>query len=156
VDLFSTRRHGALAFVTTEYQALPLEWLLLGLAVLCAGVGLYAFLRRAKAPAPEPARGITPTGVALLLFVVHNVMLLVLWTLGNNDPLHSRYLWPSYPLLLLLAVAAYARVRSRFWLALPFRLLLALLLVVHVQRSIAATPVPVGYNVVPEDEPVER
>ena len=103
---------------------------------------------------------LTPTGAAFALFAVHNVMLLVVWTLGNNDPLHSRYLWPSYPMLILLGCAAYARVRAlwprAFWPAFPFRLLLALLLVVHTQRSLAATPEPVGFELELEAETLER
>lgn len=157
LDLFSTRRHGALAFVTTEYEVYPLEWMLLTLAFACAGIALLAWLRRRTAPLSRALH--TPIGIALALFAVHNLMLLVVWTLGNNDPLHSRYLWPSYAMLVLFGLAAYASVRSAwaraFWPALPFRLLLALLLVVHVQRSLAATPEPVGYELEPEAETLE-
>lgn len=46
--------------------------------------------------------------------------------------------------------------RNGRWVRLPFRLLLVLLLIVHVQRSIAATPVPVGYNLEPEAETLAR
>ena len=150
LDMFSTRRHGALAIVTTQYQVDPLEWLLLGLALLSAALGIVAALR---APLNSATR------LALVLFAAHNVMLLVLWSLGNNDPLHSRYLWPSYSMLLLIGLSAYARTRARWpdapWAKLPFQVLALLLLVVHLQRSIAATPVPVGFNLEPEAETLD-
>lgn len=152
--------------MTTEYEVYPVEWLLFGLAVLCGAIGLAGVLQRPEPPEPASRieawrrAALTPIGIAFVLFAAHNAMLLVVWTWGNNDPLHSRYLWPSYPLLLLLGLAAYAGVRASwphsFWRALPFRLLLALLLVVHVQRSLAAPQEPVGLYVEPEAETLER
>jgi hypothetical protein len=162
LDFFSTHRTGALAFVATEYDPYPLEWLLLALAMLCAGLALLARrrLRRARGAAAEPVRwSATPAALAALMFLNYTLMLLVVWSFGNNDPLHSRYLWPSYPLLLLLAHAAYAKARAAWpenaWPRLPFQLLWALLLVVHLQLSLEAVPVPVPFDLEPGSETLD-
>jgi hypothetical protein len=163
LDFFSTHRTGALAFVVTEYDPYPLEWLLLALAVLCAGLALLG-TRRLRQPrgaaAAEPVRwSPAPVALAALMFFNYTLMLLVIWSFGNNDPLHSRYLWPSYPLLLLLAHAAYARARAAWpesvWPRLPFQLLWALLLVVHVQLSVEAVPVPVPFDLEPGSDTLD-
>jgi 4-amino-4-deoxy-L-arabinose transferase-like glycosyltransferase len=39
-------------------------------------------------------------------------MLLLLWTLGNNDPINTRYVAPVYPFLLALAARVLARARD--------------------------------------------
>lgn len=68
------------------------------------------------------------------------VALIALWTVGNNDPIYSRFVSPAYPFLILLGFAFYARVR-RFarpsrWTLLPFWALYGLLILVHFHKTI--------------------
>ena len=39
--------------------------------------------------------------------------MLVLWTIGNNDAIYTRFLYPGYVFLLLAGFAAYARLTGR-------------------------------------------
>ena len=45
--------------------------------------------------------------------VGYGVVLIALWTVGNNDPIYTRFVYPVYPFLVLLGFAAYAGVRER-------------------------------------------
>jgi len=72
------------------------------------------------------------------------VMLITLWSLGNNDPLYTRFLYPSYPLLLLLSFGGHALVKqTQSWPAhVPFQALYAGLVGVHLWRDYQAVALP--------------
>lgn len=51
---------------------------------------------------------------------------IVVWTLGNNDPIYSRFLYPSYPYLILAFFAGYAFI-ARWTQSVPIKWLFLLL-----------------------------
>jgi hypothetical protein len=140
IDFLSTTAAAALAVVTQPYAWSALEMVTAALVLACACVLVAAAVRTARPPIRVDAVTI---GAALL--AVYLGALVVVWTLGNNDPLHTRFLYPAYPLLLLLAFRGYAALDGR-WPRLPFQLLFALLLAVQATRSWLAVPLPIRYE----------
>ncbi len=92
------------------------------LAVLLVATGLVlgaAFLRRRAPPAqaqspPRPPPFLSRAAPRLLAVLCASffAVLLAVWTLGNNDPLNTRFLFPVYPFLLLLGFSAHDAWRS--------------------------------------------
>jgi hypothetical protein len=83
--------------------ALALAFLALsGAALWARRAALRDFFR-------QHARARTPLAAGLALVAAaagwYAAALLVLWTVGNNDPIHTRYAAPLHPLLLVLAAA---------------------------------------------------
>ncbi|HEX9724895.1 MAG TPA: hypothetical protein VGC53_11505 [Vicinamibacteria bacterium] len=74
------------------------------------------------------------------LAVGYVVVLIALWTVGNNDPIYTRFVYPVYPFLVLLGFAAYSAARARegvaWWMRAPFWALYGLLLLVHVHKTV--------------------
>jgi hypothetical protein len=73
---------------------------------------------------------------------------ILLWTVGNNDPIHTRFLFPVYPLLWVLAFHAYDAVRgwsATRWERLPWQVLYAGFFAVQLGRSWRAEALPVRY-----------
>jgi hypothetical protein len=71
------------------------------------------------------------------LVSTYPVVLITVWTIGNNDPLYTRYLYPWYPFLVLLAFDVYRRTRdssSSVAIRLPWWLLYVGVLGVQCQR----------------------
>ena len=63
---------------------------------------------------------------------------MLLWTIGNNDPIYSRFLYPSYVFFLLAGFHAYSNLKPSShshaqgaWLRAPFLALFALVLAVQ-------------------------
>ena len=156
LDFFSTRHPGVLAYVTHEYRPDPLEWLLLVLFAVCLGLSTVAAWRALRSIRASWRLATTSLGLAALLFGFYNLALIGVWSFANNDPLHSRYLWPAYPFLFVLALGAWTTVRRAWtgnvWVALPFRALFVLLFLVQLERSLLAVPVPVRYELDDEQE----
>lgn len=115
IDLFGPRAMGLRAFVQ-EHVPLPHAT---ATAVLTAtGVGLIVFAlvsarrewaerRRSSAAGAAHARKLV---VSFAVWYV--VMLVILWTIGNNDPLHTRFVAPLYWCLVLLAFLRFESVRD--------------------------------------------
>ena len=74
------------------------------------------------------------------LATTYGIVLIVLWTVGNNDPIYSRFVYPLYPFLVLLGFAGYARARWHGeldrWARWSFWGFYGLLLFVHVYKTI--------------------
>lgn len=146
VDFFSLEKYASHGVVNEPYEASPHEWILAGLAIAAA---LMAARASWSAPRP-PAEGLAPPGrsPAVLVaefFVLYTVMTIALWTVGNNDPIYTRFLYPSYPFLVLLGFHAYSTVKrssASFWARLPFRALYALLVMTHSVRDFHAVALP--------------
>jgi hypothetical protein len=72
---------------------------------------------------------VSPAGLAALFFVGFVVETIVLWSMTNNDPIYTRFLYPCYPFLLIAAAGSLARVsRDHRARRLPFHFAYALVL----------------------------
>lgn len=72
-------------------------------------------------------------------FLTYILVTLIFWTVGNNDPLYSRYLYPSYIYLILGAFSGYSFVKqysTSFLPKIPFWVLLASMLIINVYKII--------------------
>ena len=142
VDFFSPRVYAALAVVTVPYRPSAVEWALVAIG-LAAGVSAVRVGRRSRDPSPpSPARMVAEVAAAYLGLTI------LLWTVGNNDPIHTRFLFPVYPLLWVLLFHAYDAVKegsAAWWERLPWQLLYAGFVVVQMMRSWRAEALPVRY-----------
>ena len=76
------------------------------------------------------------------------VLTIALWASANNDPIHTRFLFPVYPLLWVLAFHAYDAVRgwrAAWWERVPWQVLYAGFIAVQATRSWRAEALPVRY-----------
>jgi len=148
VDFFSPRVYAAHSVVTRPYWPSLVEWTLVALSALALVVAVAAWRRRGREKTRSLVAGYERP-LVIEAFVVYNAMTLATWSFANNDPIYTRFLYPSYVFLVLLGFYAYADVRR--WSAAPlgplaFKLLYAALLVVHVLRDVDAVALPVRYG----------
>jgi len=146
VDFFSPSLYAAHSVVTRPYRPSLVEWALLALTAVALAFALVAWRRRGR-------EGSSETGPERVLvtqaFLLYNAATLATWAFANNDPIYTRFLYPAYVFLVLLAFYLYADVRR--WTASPlgpivFRLLYASLLVLHCARDLRALALPVRYG----------
>lgn len=112
LDLFSpeTSATRTAVFVDGRPSAAEVVLLLLGGAAIVASVWTESRRRGEMAPGGRAAETL-PWLIAFT--VTYLVALVTLWTLGNNDPIYTRFLYPLYPFVILLAFAVYRRIRER-------------------------------------------
>ncbi len=113
LDLFGVRSMGVVAQVYGE-AAIPYPVTSACVAAVAIGLALLGcgFARRGARPGPEGVASLT-TRLVRLAAGSYLVALLVLWTLGNNDPIHTRYVAPVYGYLVLLAFRSVTRFDGR-------------------------------------------
>jgi hypothetical protein len=148
VDFFSPTLYAAHGVVTRPYSPSAVEWTLVGLSAVALVAALAAWRRRGREASRSRDAGCERVLVAEA-FVLYNAMTLATWTLANNDPIYTRFLYPSYVFLVLLGFYAYADVRrwtGSPWGPLAFKLLYAALLAIHVIRNAEAVALPVRYG----------
>ena len=124
-----------------------MEWALLAIALAAAASARRRGTPRGTArrrPVPHRPRASLAEVAAAYLGLT-----LSLWTVGNNDPIHTRFLFPVYALLWVLAFHAYDAVKewsAAWWERLPWQLLYAGFVAVQLARSwraeAAARPLP--------------
>jgi hypothetical protein len=135
VDFASLEKYASHAVINVPYRPSPWEWLLLAVAAAAVAAAFVA---------PRQAWSAAARLIAEL-FAAYVVALIALWTIGNNDPVYTRFLYPAYPFLVLLGFHAYAAVKAGSasrWPRLPFQLLYALLVVTHSIRDYHAVALP--------------
>jgi hypothetical protein len=143
LDWFGTRGPASHAALRGPWEPSMLEASLLGLAGACiVGCSLAAFRssRESSTSVPsQPTRGLL-LGYFSLGFVV---WIWLLWTLGNNDPIYSRFLYPAYVFFLLAGFRIYSQVKldrashpGGHWERAPFRALFGLVAAIQAQSSL--------------------
>lgn len=150
VDLFSPDRYGAHVVVTHPLRPRGLE--LLALVLLAAAIAAAGFAGRARTHGP-PTDGrapplSAPTAVVGALAALYLVLTIAVWTLANNDPIYTRFLFPAYGLLCVAAFGvdgALAR-RGPAWTRLPGLALLCAYVVAQVGRHLYAVPLPTRHE----------
>ena len=146
VDLFSPSVYAAHSVVTRPHTPSAVEWTLVALSAAALLIAVAAWRRRGAQRSSEerPERSLVAQA-----FLLYNAATLLTWSFANNDPIYTRFLYPSYVFLILLGFYAYADVRrwtASPWGPLAFRLLYVSLLVVHCVRNAQAVALPVRYG----------
>jgi hypothetical protein len=143
VDFFSPEAYAAAAVVTLPHRPTAVEWGLLALALAAVASALRAGRRAGwTRDAGSPAFTVAEVAASYLALTI------LVWTVGNNDPIHTRFLFPVYALLWVLAFHAYDAVRgwsATVWERLPWQLLYAGFFAVQLARSWRAEALPVRY-----------
>ena len=142
IDFLSPHAHAAASVVTRPYSPSPTEWALGVLAVLALATAF------ADARASRWKLEGSPAWAAAEVAATFLVTTLVVWTFGNNDPIHTRFLFPVYPLLCILAFHAYERVRGwshEWWARAPWIALYLGIVAVQAVRSWRAEALGVRY-----------
>jgi hypothetical protein len=148
VDFFSPTEYAAHSVVTRPYWPSAIEWALVALSAWALVVAIAAWRRRGRERTRALEEGHERPLVAQA-FLLYNAMTVATWTFANNDPIYTRFLYPSYVFLVLLGFYAYADVRrwtASPWGPLAFKVLYAALLVIHVLRNVEAVALPVRYG----------
>jgi hypothetical protein len=146
VDFFSPSLYGAHSVVTRPHRPSAVEWTFVALAAAALVLAVAAWWRRG----PERSREEVPErALVAQAFLLYNAATLLTWSFANNDPIYTRFLYPSYVFLVLLGFYAYADVRrwtASPWGPLAFKLLYASLVVLHCIRNLQAVALPVRYG----------
>jgi hypothetical protein len=152
VDFFSPDRYAALAVVTRPIGPSPLEWAAVVLAACALIVGLHAVWRSSAPRGPgglPPALLASPALVAAGLVALHLAATVAVWAFANNDPIHTRFLFPAYPLVVATSFAAYAWLRRRgasSWALRSLEALFVLFLVAQLARHVLSPVFPARYE----------
>lgn len=115
LDLFGVRAMGVRALVygdSLPHAAATLATAAIGIALLAALALVVRSARRSTAAAPPGGEAARGTFLVRAWALVYAGALLVLWTFGNNDPIHTRFAAPLYWSFVLLAFAAHGRTRG--------------------------------------------
>jgi hypothetical protein len=146
LDLISPRSAASHVAVVRDWNISGPEWVLGLVAALlvlgCAAVATRLALR-SNAGRPEPRRVLSPQAALLVAFPLgYLVALIVLWSVANNDPIHTRFVYPVYVFLLLSGFHVYSRVLARsetseHWARLPFYALYFLLVALQAVETLA-------------------
>ncbi len=141
VDFFSPRFYAALSVVTLPYRPSAVEWTLIAISLVAGATAIRA------RPRPDTALA-SPAPMMAEVAVAYVALTLAVWTVGNNDPIHTRFLFPVYPLLWVGAFHAYDAIAARgasWWERLPWQILYAGFVAVQLTRSWRAEALPVRY-----------
>ena len=143
-DIFSASQHASHAALTMHsFTGLSLlDKAILGIAagLLLLPAGRVVMLLRAEGTPPWKRRKIMdPLSVLSALFGVgYLVLLLAIWSVTNNDPVYTRFLYPSYLFLMLWGFVTYSWVQEKdgsLAARMPFQALYLLMLLVHLRRD---------------------
>jgi hypothetical protein len=133
IDFLSPERLATHEANRSDYRIRWPDWVIL--AGLAAGFGVLLFTVVRVRPSREHLASLlrreyreepTPAFLAGEFFVGYALITVVLWSVGNNDPIYSRFMYPSYPFLILWGFGLYSFVKKNapapilLW---PFRFL---------------------------------
>lgn len=107
--------------VNRLYELSTLELTLFLLFLLATGVVILTITRQPGCFERTPAfpqirnydRNKLPVMLLLEFFVAYIGITIAVWTVSNNDPIYSRFLFPSYPYFILACFAGYAVVKQQ-------------------------------------------
>jgi hypothetical protein len=112
VDFLSPAGRASHKLINARWTPSAVEFLLLSVIVAAAIGTLLVFIRsRGEPRRPDPLNT-----HLICLTLGYAAWIVLLWTIGNNDPIYSRFLYPSYAFVALLAWAGYAHARQTAWL----------------------------------------
>jgi 4-amino-4-deoxy-L-arabinose transferase-like glycosyltransferase len=110
VDLFATDALATVQVIEGSLTPSHRYWIVAA-AVIAFGATVFAAIRCPRDCFAAFVRRRAVVGL-LLYPAFYLVMLLMLWTLGNNDPIHTRYVAPLYPFLALAGLALASQLAS--------------------------------------------
>jgi 4-amino-4-deoxy-L-arabinose transferase-like glycosyltransferase len=110
IDLFATDAMGTFPVIVGELAPARPGWIGIAAAAAVAAI-VVAVFRCPRERLRDLFRSREIVGIALFP-ACYVVLLLVLWTVGNNDPIHTRFVTPVYPFLALAGLALATRAAS--------------------------------------------
>lgn len=128
IDFFSPSRYAShIAVHLSEFTSF--ETLTLFAVTGIVLYTLFLILRKASGPTMlANLRGLltATNSVPLHFTVVYIAAMIVVWTYSNNDPIRTRFMFPSYPFIILTVLCIFSWVKARstkVWELFPFYLL---------------------------------
>lgn len=108
-DFFSPLHFANHPFVDFPWHPTAIEWL-----CLVAAIGTIAWiaadrLRGRSRSAPWQLVAREPEMLPIQLVLAFLFWTLALWSVGNNDPIYTRFLYPSYAFIILATCRAFGR-----------------------------------------------
>ncbi len=126
IDFFSASRYASHKVV--ESTLLPVEYIAVAifliLTILLILASVYNYYRSGYSRKFSLNELIISTKILPLHFaVVYVISLVVLWTIGNNDPVYTRFMYPSYVFIILSVFSLYSMDKEKgiwAWHKMPF------------------------------------
>ena len=145
LDFGSPFVHATHAVLLSKYRFTNFEIVSALLFFLAVGALLVALIDRVRHKRPPTLAALAShrsslMGLLILEFLgMYLFITLLFWTIGNNDPLYTRYLYPSHVYLILGMFAGYSFIRRRFdslYARIPFQVLYGYILAVNLYKII--------------------
>jgi hypothetical protein len=147
IDFFSTETWASHEVVNNPYRPDFVALIVATLALVVFAYGAWTLRSRLERGSRSfrsiLGRLLSSRSEAILLaqaIAVFGGATLLLWTIGNNDRLNTRFLFPSYPFTVLIGFCMYWELRhadGRRVGRLPFQVLCLLFVAVHLFRNLA-------------------
>ena len=120
------------------YQFSALEIITFGLFLITMSLAIHFFFRRRSERHSSHAYEDNHVIPILILAVSSYILITIaIWTTGNNDPIYTRFLYPSYPpltiLFLAIMTAIFHQTKSLFY-RVPFLLFTVLILIINAMK----------------------
>ena len=133
LDFFSLTSLATHRANRLPYHALPVEILTLGVFLAALILASFFFIQHHHLRRTNNANYSTiDTLVLAVLFYI--IITIALWTIGNNDPIYTRFLYPSYTPIVILFLAitsAIFKETRRLPFRAPFLLTIILILMIN-------------------------
>jgi 4-amino-4-deoxy-L-arabinose transferase-like glycosyltransferase len=142
VDLLSPTRVARLGVIQNDPVTRG-EWAMLVFvapSLILIGVGLVLRLRTRSWPASLARVRALPA----LFAATYLVALIIVWSTANTDPINSRFLYPSYPFLVMTGFVAARAAGTRWRDRLPYLHLYGVVLAMSLLRQVALVAAPSG------------
>jgi hypothetical protein len=148
LDFASPVRYATHGANRDRWEPSAVEIAMIGLFLAAVGSIALAAARAVKAHGGIAAalaawhRSSPVTALATQFLLAYLALTIAAWSLGNNDPIYTRFLYPSYIYFMIALAAGYALVKSRSPGAprAPFVLLCVLLVLVNVYKMSLTVP----------------
>jgi hypothetical protein len=146
IDFFSSRRYADHAVIDHDWSISLVESAALIVLCISVAVTMNAIVRAYKKNRANQISGekiwsrlvLAPSSHSLpfQFLAVYGLMIIILWTIGNNDPIYTRFMYPSYIFLILSGFSIYSWIKQldSSWFRLPFQVLYISLIVIQLSR----------------------
>jgi len=141
IDFCSPFKVAIHTVVNYAYSLSVQEYIIFFL-ITCMLLSVFLF-RKKTAVGHDMAKNKHPygalTNLLFQLFIIYIFVTIFLWTIGNNDPIYTRFLYPSYLFLMLSVFSYYSYIKNdltSFYQRIPFYALYLSILLINSYKTL--------------------